>query len=265
MAPAPGARPAPDRRRPGRPDRATGHREHLIGISADPGRAAPPGHRAAAATIRSILRARRLPPAPRRAGDQTWRNFLRAHADTLVACDFFHADCVTLNRACVLFARDARNRHVHVPGVTSHPATARTTQPARNLVTDPGQRASQLRFLTRDRDSKLTGSSGAVSTSEGIKPPKIPAQCPRANALAERRILTARTECTDRMLIAGERHLRVVPQEYTTHYNSRRPHRPPDLRAPDDDPHVTTSPVPIGRMRRREILGGLISQYEPAA
>ncbi len=86
-----------------------------------------------------------------------------------------------------------------------------------------------------------------------------------SNALAERWVLTARTECTDRMLIAGERHLRVVPEEYATHYNSRRARRSLDLRAPGDDPHVVPFPVPFDRIGRREILGGLISQYESAA
>ena len=223
------------------------------------------GHRVAAATIRSILRARRLPPAPRRASDQTWLNFLRTHADTLLACDFFHVDCVTLKRVYVFFVLDARNRYVHVLGVTSHPTAAWTTQLARNLVADLGQRASQLRFLIRDRDSKFTDSFDAVFISEDVKPLKIPAQCPRANAFAERWVLTARTECTDRMLIAGERHLRAVLQEYATHYNSGRAHRSLDLRAPDDDPQVITFPVPIGRIRRQKILGGLISQYERAA
>ena len=67
-----------------------------------------------------------------------------------------------------------------------------------------------MRFVIRDRDSKFTGSFDAVFTSEGIEPLKIPAQRPRANALAERWVLTARAECTDRMLIAGQRHLRGV-------------------------------------------------------
>jgi hypothetical protein len=217
-----------------------------------------------AATIRSILRAHRLPPAPRRASEQTWPKFLHTHADTLLACDFFHVDCVTLKRVYVFFVLDARNRYVHVLGVTTHPTAAWTTQLARNLVADLGQRTDQLRFLVRDRDSKFTGSFDAVFTSEGIEPLKIPAQCPRANAFAERWVLTARTECIDRMLTAGERHLHAV-LEYATHANSGRAHRSLELRAPDDDPHEIPLPVPFERIRRREILGGLISQYETAA
>jgi putative transposase len=67
------------------------------------------------------------------------------------------------------------------------------------------------------------------------------------------------------MFIAGERHLRIVLKESAIHYNSRRPHRSLDLRAPDDDPDVNTFPVPLDRIRRHQILGGSISQYEPAA
>jgi putative transposase len=70
--------------------------------------------------------------------DRCWpgarRNFLRTHADTLLACNFFHVDCVTLKRACVFFVLDARNRYVHVLGVTSHPTAAWTTQLARAIL-----------------------------------------------------------------------------------------------------------------------------------
>jgi putative transposase len=144
------------------------------------------------------------------------------------------------------------------------PVTGRVQQ-ARNLAMNLGERSEDFRFLIRDRGSNFTRSFDAVFTSEGIEPLKIPARCPRANALAERWVLTARTECTDRMLIAGERHLRVVLEEYAIHYNSGRPHRSLDLRAPDDDPHVIPFPLPFDRIGRREILGGLISQYESAA
>ena len=92
---------------------------------------------------------------------------------------------------------------------------------------------------------------------------KIPPRCPRANCFAERFVLTARTELTDRILIFGERHLRTVLARYSTHYNGRRPHRALQLLPPRPD-----HPAPDlahRRIRRRPILGGLINEYERAA
>ncbi|WP_329567512.1 integrase core domain-containing protein [Streptomyces sp. NBC_01361] len=92
---------------------------------------------------------------------------------------------------------------------------------------------------------------------------KIPPRCPRANAFAEGWIRTVRAECTDRMLIAGEHHLRTVLDRYTEHHNTGRPHQSLDLRAPCDAPNVT--PLPNGTIRRRKILGGLINEYHHSA
>ncbi len=89
----------------------------------------------------------------------------------------------------------------------------------------------------------------------------------RGNAYAERWVRTVRAECTDRILIAGLRHLRAVLDEYVTHYNQRRPHRARNLRPPDCD-RVITVPVTgpaTTRVRRRTVLGGLIHEYERAA
>jgi putative transposase len=91
---------------------------------------------------------------------------------------------------------------------------------------------------------------------------KIPPRSPRANAFAERWVRTARSECTDRMLIFGERHLRVVLAEYAARYNRHRPHRSLDLRAPTDGVDVIR--LPLGRIERRQVLGGLINEYERA-
>ncbi|MDT0548705.1 integrase core domain-containing protein [Streptomyces lonegramiae] len=71
-----------------------------------------------------------------------------------------------------------------------------------------------------------------------------PPQSPRSNAFAERWIRTARAECTDRILITGERHLRAVLTTYAVHYNTGRARRSLDLRAPDDHPSVTPCPLP---------------------
>jgi hypothetical protein len=101
-----------------------------------------------------------------------------------------------------------------------------------NPLTGLGNRAADFRFPVRDRARQFTTSSGAVLASAGIEAVKIPPRSPRANAYAERRVRTARVEVTDRMLIAGPRHLRVVMTEYVAHYNRRRPHRSRELRPP---------------------------------
>ena len=89
----------------------------------------------------------------------------------------------------------------------------------------------------------------------------------RGNAYAERFVRTARTEVTDRMLIAGERHLRSILSEYIGHYNTGRSHQGKgmNLRAPDDDPDVIAFPVPASRIQRRARLAGLINEYWQAA
>jgi putative transposase len=221
------------------------------------------GHRVAASTIRRILRRARIPPAPQRGGDLSWRQFLRAQASAALAVDFFHVDTVTLRRIYVLFALEIETRYVHILGVTANPDGAWTTQQARNLLLDLGERAEAFRFLIRDRASQFTIAFDAVLAAAGIEVLKIPASCPRANAYAERFVLTVRTELTDRMLILGGRHLRQLLAEYARHYNGRRPHRSRQLRPPRPDHPVPG--LPAHRVTRRTMLGGLINEYQPAA
>src|SRR3954465_3909242 len=222
------------------------------------------GHRVGASTIRRILQRHRIPPAPLRRTDTSWRQFLRTQATSMVAVDFFHVDCaLTLRRLYVLFVLEVGDRYLHILGVTAHPDGPWTTHQARNPVIDLGEHVARFRFLVRDRAGQFTASFDAVMADAGIEVVKIPPRCPRANCFAERLVLTVRTELTDRMLIFGERHLRRVLAEYAAHYNAKRPHRALRLRPPRP-----TSPVPEpihGRIRRRPILGGLINEYEVAA
>ena len=104
---------------------------------------------------------------------------------------------------------------------------------------DLGDRATDFRFLARDRAGQSTATFDAVLADAGIEIAKIPPRSPRANAYAERFVLTARTEITDRMLIFGERHLRTILTEYHGHYNGRRPHRSRQLRPPQPDHPAT--------------------------
>jgi putative transposase len=222
------------------------------------------GYRVSASTIRRVLKALKIPPAPKRHTDATWRQFLHTQAATMLAAGFFHVDCaVTLRRLYCLFVIEVGSRCVHILGVTAHPDGPWTTQQIRNLLMDLGDRAADFRFLVRDRAGQFTESFDVVLTAAGIEAVKIPPRSPRANAYAERFVLTAHTEVTDRMLIFGERHLRSVLAGYARHYNRRRPHRSRQLRPPrPDNPAANLSQKPI---KRRPVLGGLINEYERAA
>ena len=222
------------------------------------------GHRVGASTIRRVLKALKIPPAPKRHIDTTWRQFLRAQAATMLATDFFHVDCaMTLQRLYCLFVIEVGSRYVHILGVTARPGGPWTTQQIRNLLMDLGDHATDFRFLVRDRAGQFTASFDAALAGAGIEAVKIPPRSPRANAYAEQFVLTARTEVTDRMLIFGERHLRLVLAEYEAHYNGRRPHRSRQLRPPRPDHPVAD--LSQKRIKRRPVLGGLTNEYERAA
>ncbi|CAI7979391.1 transposase [Frankia sp. Hr75.2] len=193
-----------------------------------------------------------------------WRQFLRTQASTMLAVDFFHADCaVTLRRLYCFFVLEVGSRTVHILGVTANPDGRWTTRQIRNLLMDLGDRTADFQVLIRDRVGQFTASFDAVLADAGIDAVEIPPRTLRVNAYAERFVRTVRTEVTDRMLIVGARHLRTVLAEYARHYNGRRPHHGRGLQPPRPDHPIAD--VTTTRIKRRPVLDGLINEYERAA
>jgi transposase InsO family protein len=192
-----------------------------------------------------------------------WAEFLRSQAKGILGTDFFTVDTVLFKQLYVLFAIEHATRRAHLLGDTAHPGNAFVTQVARELVGDLAEVGRPVKFLIRDRDTKLTASFDEVFRSEGAEVIKAPVRAPRANALAERFVRTVRTECLDGTLVLGRRHLEAVLREYFRHYNEQRPHRGIDLRVPVGR---TAPPGPTGSaVERHDVLGGLIHEYRPVA
>jgi hypothetical protein len=155
-----------------------------------------------------------------------------------------------LRRLYVLFFIEHGTRSVHLAGITAHPTGAWVTQQARNLLMDLEGRADSPKFLIRDRDTKFTAMFDAVFTAIGARSIRTPVRAPRANAIAERWVGSARREYLDRMLITGERHLRLVLGEYIDHCNTHRPHRALQQSAPAGRPHQPALGANVQVLRR---------------
>jgi putative transposase len=227
------------------------------------------GYTVSASTVWNILTGAGMDPAPRRSGP-TWREFCQAQAHSMLACDFFHVDTVLLRRVYVFFAIEVGTRRVHVLGVTGHPTGAWVTQQARNLMLELDDVGHRVKFLIRDRDTKFTLAFDDVFAGAGIRVLRSPPQAPRANAFAERWVGTVRRECLDRLLIVNQRHLLAVLTEYAMHYNFHRPHQSLGQSAPLPKPAATLlrtvdKPTPRDQIKRKEVLGGLIFEYNHAA
>jgi putative transposase len=261
-------------RRPGRPAVSDEIRELVLRLARENprwgderivGELAGVGVSVSATTVAKILRLAGVSPAAARA-QLRWRDFLRAHANSIIACDFFTVETLWLGRLYVLFFLELGSRRVHFAGCTANPDGRWATQQARQLAWSLSGRATPARFLIHDRDSKFSRAFDDVFRSEGVEIIRTPLRAPQANAFAERWVGTVRRDCLDWLLISSRRQLERVLRVYFDHYNTHRPHRALRLTAPMPGPRLRlVGPGPPDRLHRRDRLGGLIHEYAQAA
>jgi putative transposase len=231
-----------------------------MGVRADPGRAPQARHPG---------RGQHHPPDPSSSRPRARSSPDRSDLDRVppaqgrgaLACDFFTVETIGLKTLYVLFFVELATRRVHVAGTTRRPDSAWVTQLARNLSITGSLDEKML--LIRDRDAKFSGPFDEVFRTEGLRVVSTPVRAPRANAFAERWVGTVRRECLDHVLIFGRRHLQHVLGAYAEHYKRARPHRSLGLRPPD--PAAPLEGVAGSPVRRRDVLGGLIHEYERSA
>jgi putative transposase len=186
------------------------------------------GREVARNTIKAILKDHGIEPAPERRTKTPWTTFLAAHWDGLAAADFFTVEVLTMGglvRYFVFFVMRLKTRTVEIAGITRQPNEAWMTQTARNLTDAHDGFLRGVRYLILDRDPFYTTAFRRILRDSGVKPLLLPAWSPNLNAYAERFVLSAKSECLERVVPLGEEHLRAAVREFVDHYHEERPHQ----------------------------------------
>ena len=200
-------------------------------------------------------------------GSWTWFKFIRKRAKEIVAGDFFTVVTATFRTLYVLVMMEVGSRKIIHYNVTAHPTAEWTAQQFREAFTPE----CDYKYLIHDHGSAFTEEVDEVAKAVGIEIKKTPVRAPQANAYCERLIGTIRRECLDFLIPFGERHLKMILNEWVTYYNQWRPHRG---RHPDGAPRIPAPihPPPPPAVNRHQIaegyeieatpiLGGLRHQY----
>jgi putative transposase len=217
----------------------------------------------ARSTVVNILRENGLDPGPKR-GEGTWDDFIKRHAQTLWACDFFSKNVWTLRGLVefyIFFVIHIGSRRVHVVGMTPHPDRAWMAQQARNLSMYFGEQSHRPTILLRDHDGKFSSEFDGILGTDGIAVQPIGPMAPNLNAFAERWVQSARVECLDHFVLFGEAHLRLVVREFEHFHNERRPHQGRGNIPPAHSTSPPVSPLAPADVACDEQLGGLLKHY----
>lgn len=211
-------------------------------------------------TVRNILKANGFDPGPY-LGETTWDEFLKIHAKTLWACDFFSKRIWTMKGRVdgyVLFFLHLGSRRVFVTPSTVQPDRVWMAQQARNVSMHFADQPDKPKILIRDHDGKFSPEFDAILESEDITVKKVGPLAPNLNAFAERWVQSIKRECLDHFIVLGERHLDHLIREYLAYYHTERPHQGLDNR-----PLTLVEPGEnsAGEIVCSERLGGLLKHY----
>ena len=179
----------------------------------------------------------------------------------MAALDFFNVEVLTLVgiiRYYVLFAIRLETREVQIVGITDQPCEEWMTQMARNL-TDPFDGfLSDAGYLIMDRDPLYSACFRNMLKDSGTNPVRLPARSPNLNAFAERFVLSIKSECLNKLILFGEKHLRFAIKEYMRHYHIERNHQGLDSRIIHADEDVGKNE---GLVKTSSRLGGFLNYY----
>ena len=255
----------------GRPGLMKAIREHIVRLAKDnarwgyariQGELRKLGHEVAPSTIATTLKNAGVPPSPER--PTSWRTFLKAHAGSIAAMDFFTAEVWTprgLVTHYVLFVIHHASRLVEIAGVTDHPNEEFMAQVARNLTCVEGTLRDR-RFLILDRDTKFTAQFRSILGDAGVQIVQTAFRAPNMNALAERFVQSVKRECLERLILFGPGHLRRALNQFVAHYRIERPHQGLGNRVLTAS---ATEPPKHGDVVCDERLGGLLRSYRRSA
>ena len=219
------------------------------------------GHEIARNTVKRILQENGIDPAPERGRRTSRATFLKAHWEGLAATDLFTVEVLTLGglrRYFVFFVIELKTRHVLIAGIHHQPYGEWMEQVARNLIDSFDGFLRDSSHLIHDRDPLFTRAFDEILKSGGVTPIKLPPRSPNLNAFAERFVRSIKEECLGRVVVLGERHLRLLVREYVEHYHRERNHQGlgNQLLGPVPGPADTETEV-----RRRMRVGGLLNYY----
>ncbi|WP_439630342.1 integrase core domain-containing protein [Gemmata sp.] len=222
--------------------------------------------------MKNILKEAGLDPGPKR-GAGMWEAAGRRHAATLWASDFLKVRTATLGGFVgldLLFFIHAGTRRAFVAGISANPTSSWVTQQARNASMQMAEWGLQATHVLINHDTKHTDDFGAVLAVDGCEVTRVGPRAPNRDAYAERFAQSLRQECLDHFIVPGEDTLRHVTRAFLEHYNRDWSHHgvgndplPQAATSEPKEPGPSAPPLPTGKVRCKERLGGSLSTLTP--